>query len=435
MSSKKHIDDLFKEGISGYQVSPDKETRQKIEGTVFGAKSSTRKWFYTSAAAVLLMLAGLGGWYFNVEENTIPEKVIEAEPATRLNDYPAPGSTETELLFSETKPPIDKVTKEVAMQEQKTTGRPIPAALDREYGEIVLFSPNASAYAEEPDNRITAEAELSLTPSIYKEIAFMQSVGLLLDFSPKPLLIDPEKVKGMQAYLEKKKRTHLYTGLSATAAMMYYPSTKDQFTWSADLAFGLTTGKFYFETGIGYRVMKEMGIYSIEFKSNDSIGYYNEVQSFEINPLNSNEIIYKTEEVTVYDSISHYTHATPTFKYNYFNVPVSVGYKFFEKKNLSLAVETGLLFSFMTGKEIPEVDFSYPEYTHIKTMNETPERVNFNYRWQLALRFNYRFARSMSVAVKPVFTKYLNSVYDTDKAYPNVKPYSMGITIGLYYGF
>ena len=215
----------------------------------------------------------------------------------------------------------------------------------------------------------------------------------------------------MIEFLEKQKNSHFYTGISGMAGMMYYPSTKDQFTWSAELAFGLTAKRFYFETGVGYQEMKEEGVYTIEFKSYDSIGYYNEVKSFEVNPVNPDEIIYKTEEVTVYDSITHYSHANPTLKYSYLNIPLLVGYKVYQQKKLTLGVEAGLMFSFLLDKEDPGVQFNYPEYTHVRTINETPERVDFNYRLLVALRLDYRFARSMSFAVKPVFNTYLNSVY------------------------
>jgi len=436
MSDKKHIDDLFREGISGYSVSPDQETRQKIEGAYFAAKSNARKWVYYAAAAIILLLAGVGGWYFTSYEETVAEQHVNTSSTELSTDKTENYHSAT----SETKP--DK-TATTVKTEREEDHKQVQNTEDQQATVLTRDNDpdNNSSNKDDLNNTnesITStipEKEFTKSPSYYRDIAFLNSIDLSLNLTAEPSLIDPEKVKGMQAYLDKKKKNHFYTGLSATAGMMYYPSTKDQFTWSADLAFGLTAGKFYFETGIGYQAMKEQGIYTIEFKSNDSIGYYNEVLSFEVNPENTDEIIYKTEEVTVYDSINHYSHATPTFKYNYFNIPIIVGYKVFEKKKLSLGIETGLLFSFLTSEDIPQVNFNYPEYTHVKTINETPERVEFNYRWQLAVRLNYRFAKSMSVAVKPVFTKYLNSVYDTGKGYPNVKPYSMGITVGLYYGF
>ena len=248
-------------------------------------------------------------------------------------------------------------------------------------------------------------------------------------------MIDPEKVQGMEAYLEKQRKSHFFTGISGSAAMMYYPATTDQFTWSADLSLGLTAGRFYFETGIGYQDVREKGSYTIEFRSYDSVGYYNSVQSFEVNPLNPDEILYKTEEVTVFDSITHFSPASPTYSYTYLNIPLSLGYKVLQKDRLTVGVETGIRFSWLMNSNHDVVAFSYPESTHVRTYDQTPGRVNMNLSWQIAGRLDYRILRSMSVSVKPVFTKYLNSIYDTRSGYRNTKPYSMGIQVGIYYGF
>ena len=436
MKQKKNIDDLFRENLSGLSAQPSGKVWENLEAAYVAGASSSRRRIIYAAAALLLLLLGFGGWYFyshnEVLNDQSPEEMtITASPG----DVPAEGRTA-----------VDEV--KVRDNEETAAGGSSAGIEDGNVKEKDMTSLPVATQQEEnvvetvpgdvtPDENYADEqaGEPGIVHSIYTDIVFMKPVTLTFDQNPEPSIIDPEKVTGMKEYLEKKKKSHFYTGLSGMAGMMYYPSTKDQFTWSADLAFGLTAGHFYFETGIGYQSMKEEGIYNIEFRSYDSIGYYNQVQSFEVNPQNPDEIIYKTKEVPVYDSISHYTHAAPALTYNYVNIPLTVGYRFFDKKKISLGIETGLLVSYLVGSDIPEVEFNYPEYTHIKTINETPERVDLNFRWQIALRLNYRLAGALSVSLKPVFNTYINSVYDTGKGYPDVKPYSMGMQVGLYYGF
>ena len=86
-------------------------------------------------------------------------------------------------------------------------------------------------------------------------------------------------------------------------------------------------------------------------------------------------------------------------------------------------------------KNIPEAAYIDPDYTIVRIHNQTPERVNWNLKWQIGLRLNYNLHKSLSVSAEPVFTKYLNSVYNTQKGYANVKPYSMGLNFGIQYGF
>ena len=435
MKQRKNIDDLFRENISGFSAQPSEKVWENIETAYLAGRSSSRRWVIYSVAAALLLLVGYGGWYFISGENNVTDHSSEMAAVESTNEISVDNlntvNDEQVLQGTESTPETTVIESDGYSGKDKTAVQ--LSAKD----DVAVESPVSS-----PENQgdvkksiVPSDEKTIFIPSAYYDIAFMNSVGLSFNSQPQPAMIDPEKVTGLQAFLDKKKKSHCYTGLSATAGMMYYPSTKDQFTWSADLAFGLTAGKFYFETGIGYQAINEQGIYLIEFRSQDSIGYYNEVKSFEVNPSNPDEIFYKTEEVTVYDSIDHFTHVAPTYKYNFINVPVTIGYRVFERKKLSIGVETGLLFSFMVSKEIPEVGFGYDEYTHVRTINMTSERVEINYRWQLAVRLNYRFAGSMSVSVKPVFNKYLNSIYDTEKGYPNLKPYSMGLQVGLYYGF
>ncbi len=437
MSQKKNIDDLFRESISGYSAQPSGQVWQNIQDKYPAGSGNSRRWIIYSLAALLLLLGGIAGWmyYSNSSAEVIEtNSIIAIEPNNSEIENGETDISEGELSIVNEESDVIENTESNEVEVVSEVKEPSPNQIaineesktDDSEPEIVIIQ---DQYSDE------ATVENEGVHSIYKDIAFMNTLGLQFEYQMDLSIKDPDEIKGLELFIEKKKKSHFYTGLSGMAGMMYYPSTKDQFTWSADLAFGLTAKRLYFETGIGYQEIKEQGIYSIEFRSYDSIGYYNEVQSFEVNPLNPDEIVYKTEEVSVYDSITHYTHATPTLKYSYINIPLMVGYKVYQQNKFTVGVETGVLFSIMIGKDDPNVAFDYPEYTHIKTINETPERVETNFRWQIAVRLDYRFARSMSFAIKPVFNKYLNSVYDTNKGYPDVKPYSMGLQFGLYYGF
>jgi hypothetical protein len=181
--------------------------------------------------------------------------------------------------------------------------------------------------------------------------------------------------------------------------------------------------------------MQERGTYLIDLRSYDSVGYYTRVESFAVNPDNPDNINYNTREVAVYDSVYTYTHTTPLFKYDYVNIPLTLGYRFLETEKITMSLNTGLILHLLAGKEVPENEMVYPESTVIRTSDITPERVDWNLRWQIGIRLNYKLTPSLGLAAEPVFTKYLNSVYDTGKGYKNVKPYTMGIRVGVYYGF
>ena len=429
MKKYNHIDDLFREGVAGFRLAPSEDLLKDIEASRIAEKRRRRKAIYLWAfAALLLLLAGVSGWLFfgeksdddgisqqQIVEEIILEKQLEPEPQKQneVNEKQEAFVVENGNS-NQNESSKDKFTNENTNAEQYIN--------EENSNTIISFEPSIK------------KPELANIPELsnIEELQY-RSIYEIAQIELEP--IDPSTVTGMEEYLKKRSNVHFYTGVSATVAMVYYPSTTDQFTYSADVALGLKIHDFYIESGAGYQKMTERGIYKIDFKTRDSIGYYNEVVSFEIDPQNPDEITYKTQQTTVYDSVSHYEHATPLFEYSYLNIPLRIGYRFYQKDRFSIAAEAGVIFCKMLSSKIPEPIINNPDYELIAITNQTPERVDLNFQWQVSLRLNYRFAKTMSLAVQPVFTKYINSIYDTKSGYPNVKPYSMGLRFGIYFDF
>jgi len=440
MKEKKNIDNLFKAGISGYKIEPSGQVWQNIESGFFGKKGFLfYKWYYLAAAVLLLLTAG-GIWYFNTGKVDTDLPITNGSLQSEMVEIDDKITEELSSTENEPRSPMkveiieadNNLTKQL---EDTNSDKEIPdQSAARESTSIMLVQNNASSDQSIDDENSGFESEIYTTQTS-DNISIIDARSTGLTVTPETNMIDPQKVVGMEEYLEKQRNSHFYTGASISGGMVYYPSTEDQFTWSAELAFGITAGRFYVETGVAYQDMKERGIYTIDLKSYDSVGYYNRVESFEVDPSNPDEILYNTKTEIVYDSIDHYTHSTPFFKYQYINIPLSVGFKFFQKEKFTASVQTGVLLSMLTSKNIPETEYYDPDYTVVRIHNMTPERVDWNLIWQIGIRLNYKLHKSLSVSAEPVFTKYLNSVYDTDKGYTNIKPYTMGLRVGVYYGF
>jgi hypothetical protein len=422
MKEYKNIDGLFKEGVSDFKVAPSEDLIRNVEAARLAAKRGSRKAVYFWTLALLLLLIGVSGWFFfgsqsnndAVQQNQVVEEIISEEQIEK-------APVEQTEAFD---------THQITIMENTASPEKEETINESEPENIIT-----AVYFDEEENNTIILHEKSIALHENVSIDEMQYRSIYEIAQMEPESIDPRSVKGMEEYLKKRSNIHFYTGLGATVAMAYYPSTTDQFTWSTDIAFGLKLHDFYIESGVGYQEMQERGIYQIDFKTHDSIGYYNEVVSFEINSQNPDEITYKTKQTTVYDSVEHYEHKTPLFKYSYLNIPLKLGYRFCQKNHFSVSAEAGVIFSKMLSKQIPEPTINNPDYELIAITNQTPERVDINFQWQVSLRLNYRFAKTMSVAVQPVFTKYINSIYDTKAGYPNVKPYTMGVRFGIYFDF
>ena len=166
--------------------------------------------------------------------------------------------------------------------------------------------------------------------------------------------------------------------------------------------------------------MNEEGRYRIDFQSFDSVGFYNKVVSFEVNPQNPEQITYKTVKATVYDSVYHVNMVNPLFKHKYINIPLSVGYKFFNKNNFTVSVETGVMFSKLLSSDIPTVEFNYPDYKLVAITRETHDRASINWQWTAGLNMQFKMKNGISLCLSPKFAKYITNIYISEN---KVLPY------------
>lgn len=444
MKEYKNIDELFKEGISGFSPSPSDKVWAGIEKATFSS-IATKKNYYSkwAIAAIVLLFVGSSAILYitlsgdnndasninnqnivvettnsNINKNQSEQKLLNEEQNEVLNNENN-ESLENDILHSS--------KEEIFVNEENK---------ERINNELILpkdENTESMLKIEEPifASQITKESGVGLDG--FYEIQKMNSRSIYEIAYLDDNMIDKQIT--VEEYLKKRNKLHSYTGIAIKAAMAYYPNTQDQFTYTTEANFGVILNKFYIETGVGYQHMKERGIYKYTYKSNDSIGFYNRVVSFDFDPLNPDNINYKTRKTTVYDSIVHIDEQAPLFNYTYLNIPLKLGYRVWNKKKLSLGIETGLIFSKMLSKEIPNAVFNSPEYSLLNIEDDTPQRVDVNFQMLVAIRFNYKLNNAISLSAQPEFTKYLNSIYDTNKGDPNIKPYTMGLKFGIYYDF
>ncbi len=232
-----------------------------------------------------------------------------------------------------------------------------------------------------------------------------------------------------------KKRIHSYTGFSASSGVICYKNSGEkQLTWSVDGIAGMNFKKFYLETGIGYRYMRQTGNYRIDFRTYDSIGYYNEVTSYEVDPNDENNIILHYKEITVFDSIHHVAFTSPEFNYRYLTIPLKAGYSFWNKKRMFMALESGIEYSYLVSSVVPGTGFDQQgDITQI--INQTESRSSNIWKINIDLRFGYRLNNNILLLFQPGYGKYVTSVYDTKKGFPEEKPCLVNFKGALLFDF
>ncbi len=432
MKKYKNIDDFFKEQVTDFHVEPSEKVWQNIETEFLKSKkSNTRNTLLWVLIPLLLIVGGIYTW--TTFTNNTKQETLNSTSNTNIENIAEIDkiNTKNEITSSNTKPEVSlkKINNTVANNSKTTKELKISSNNQSNSSGYIsgntFGNNNSNINNEYEEKNIENDYNINyLTPKSKYAVTNNITPQINNDFTK--ITVDE--------YIAKRKNLHFYTGASTSIAMTYYATTTDQVTWTADLIYGIKIKQFYIESGIGFQKMQEQGVFQIDYKTNDSIGYYNEVISFEVNPENPNAITYKTQTTTVYDSVEHFMLQSPNYQYDYIVIPIKFGYKFYKNNKISLSAETGILYSILTKTYVPSVNFDNENYQLIGISNNTPQRTEHNFRFHIALRANYKITNTISICVQPEFTSYINSIYEKSYNY-KTRPYTMGIRFGILFDF
>ncbi len=425
MKKYNNIDDLFKEELSSYSNNSGKDLWPDIEKSMFGRKKPILLLILVASALFLLLI---GYYYFDGFKPSEKLEIYDTATNTENSISIRKDNTIKTTLYSETvnETKDDKSNKkygsiiDTLINKNDENNEIINKVKSDEFGSniLVLRQKNISnALVRYNQNRINGR----------RSKFAINSYDNGIDSRDNQLRIT-------ELY-EKNTIIKAYSYLSSSIGRMYFKNSADTYTWSVDMGIGYRYNKFYFETGIEYQTVRQQGDFRIEYATRDSVGYYNEVISFELNPNSPGQIHYNTKITTVYDSIKHITLTSPEYTYKYLNIPVIVGFKFYDNERFNLSVQSGLVFSLLNEIISPTPTFNNPDANLIEIVNRTPERTKISYRLHLGIRANTKIYRGISLYIQPEFSTWLNSVYKVTGSIKQELPYSTGIRAGLYYNF
>jgi hypothetical protein len=188
-------------------------------------------------------------------------------------------------------------------------------------------------------------------------------------------------------------------------------------------------------SGVGFSRMQDIGSYQVNYKTNDSVGFYLRVVSFTLDPRNPGQITYIFEEEPIYDSVPHYIIEDKTNYYSYIDIPLTFGYSVLQKSRVSLTISAGVKFSVLVGKQEPTVDFWVSDAELVDIERQVPARMNTNWRFTAGIDFGYLLTQKISLHLEPVFEQYISPIYAEQPGYEPKKPYVTGVKAGIRYNF
>jgi hypothetical protein len=222
--------------------------------------------------------------------------------------------------------------------------------------------------------------------------------------------------------------------LGITPELAFYDEpdvySKTNFWFNAGVTYHIS--RFSVATGFDLGYVYDEGKYKVEYKSRDSVGYFNGVTSFIIG--SNNEIIYNTQAVNVYDSLQHLSDYRTKNRYSYLQIPLLLGYRIFESGWASITFQAGPSVSFLLGTRKSDPVIEYRNARIIRVDDNTPERIHVNWQIWANLYFEMRMNKLVSIYLQPSFKYYLKPmVFQENVTYK--APWTIGLGVGLQFNF
>jgi hypothetical protein len=446
MNTRNKIDDLFREAMTGYQVEPSIGLWRRIERRFFPPSKFRPSGLITSI--FLLTVAGLMPWIL-IPANDQSEK----EPT-----LPAGNIREGYLIQS---------ADPVQAEQNNTKGDDLP---ERTYSiKPTVYLENPVDPAGDPSALYLASvSDPSEDPSIYPLLSANRQE---YDYSPvdmtapaafnaenwqyrmqslRPGLMDPGTPRGEISAIpyvlppssftpgdenDYVKKGELSAGLNFNPSIVFYDPNPYNKMLGAEAVVHYKISAFSIMSGVGFSRMQDVGSYQVNYKTNDSVGFYLRVVSFTPDPKNPGQVTYVFEEEAIYDSVLHYTFEDKTNYYSYIDIPLAFGYTFLQKSRIALTVSAGVKFSVLVDKKEPTVDFWISDAELVNIERQVPDRMSTNWRFIAGLDFGYLLTQKFSLHLEPVFEQYISPVYAKEPGYEPRKPYVMGVKAGIRYNF
>jgi hypothetical protein len=190
--------------------------------------------------------------------------------------------------------------------------------------------------------------------------------------------------------------------------------------------------RFTIASGFGFGYVYDEGKYRVEYKSQDSIGYFTGVTSYTVGV--NNEIIYNTKTINVYDSLQHSADYRTKNRYSYLQIPLLLGYRIFESGRVSLSFQAGPAISILLGSRKSDPVIEYPNATIIRVDNDTPSRTQTNWQIWANLYLEMRMNKTVSIYLEPSFKYYLKPMVTQENVIYKA-PWTIGLGVGLQFNF
>jgi hypothetical protein len=415
IDENRQLDDLFRQGLENLRPEPSQDLWKGINRKLWWDEISHFTFTNLSKA---LWIGGIAGMMM-----VITALMVVVVPQTRSSDNNS---------FTIINDPVSANSNSSYSPASYTSDQTNATSMNEPDEETAVYSlsNDLNLPPENADQESESDEEiLSFMPSIHTPNLIAEN-----DNANQPI-VNPELISNLP--MGKPSIPQFFSfdfGVTPAVSFNGNPSPETEMNFTSDIGISYHIGRFSLRTGAGLSYVSDDGIYRIEYKSKDSVGFYNLVTSVAVNQQDPKEIIYYTQRVVVYDSLQHIADDQTRNRYTYLQVPLLAGFRLLETTRLGLNLHAGPMVSFLIREKEAQPVIDYPNARIIRIDNNTPTRVETNWQIWLGLRMDYKINKNLSFFAEPSYKYYFKSVVEQETASAK-NPYSIGLGIGIEYNF
>ncbi len=461
------FDDFLKEALKDHQLAPREKARKAFleeASAIVTARKGWNNWYYLPVLVVLISGIITVIYYFNHDDST-PSILLQTENPSSLFISDSSEATSTSLLTPVTKsnPVISDVNTPtetpISQPADKLVAQAGQGYKDKSVNEdaiglnkIVEENPALAGFeSEKPVQQAYAGQNIPTANDTLYSITTLS--GLDLDSlssaydnasEPANAATSPESdtsgLKQTPLPLNTPQPEHEKPAAYYTVAVVYLPELMfntlegSKFVNNFGMEGTFYRGKTSIRTGLGLSISQ--GITENAVQYNEYLGTYNKLDSitFTFNELahDFSPNLHMSKE-KVWDSNPDLDSTKVTKRYTYLQVPLVLGFDFWQQGRLTIGVRIGTIMSvLLSSRQLTgEYDAGENQVTGINSIS--PEHVRVN--WQAIGGFNasVNLSKAFFFEFEPQAKYYYQSIYE--KSDLTKKPWSVGVRLGVTYKF
>jgi len=458
MKKERHpIDEFFRESLGDYQIPPSKESKNvflKDAERILGKSSVNNWWFFLIPLILIIILVGSVIYYDKIQviaqvkrENSIqPEKIMtDKSRQDNLSEQKEISSGVINMEVTNKLPITQKSNIETIqkkqIQEKRTNDPTSNKTLNVLTNDLLSMNDSTSGANHSSDTMTTIGTIIQPANEPASPDTLSEVPGTILPIGNHSAIPDTSNLTrtanndNPAAGSIVQREWRLGTGIYFSPEWMFHTLEDTKFINNFGIEGMFRFGRYSIRTGAGLSISK--GTNQLQIEYNDYLGSYMKLDSMTFTWDDNHYLIiplsYYLTNKDVYDSLMKLEDAKIVKRYTYLQVPLILGYDFFQRNKISLGFRAGPILSVLLSEKTLSDTYD-PGKKRIISINDiTPEQVNLN--WEIMVGFNatFRLSRIIGVEIEPYGKYYFNSVYQTPGSAG--KPWSVGLRAAFFISF